>query len=244
MMTRWIAAALLATGIALALLALAPAPAGAFWLSAGGGWNSYAMGDVNGDIDLIAAAIAPQKIMEIKGGADLELAVGAPVARWLEAGVAYERMWASATPNAGDGSDYHLPAEIYKATLYRTFPSSSPDVLGFSVSLGVVRCAGGAEILTVDVTTASGQGKVSGTGPLAEVALTGDWRISGPLSMTGSLGYRYARIAHVDIGGVRASNSDGSNYAIDYSGVSARVGLKVQLGGKRRIPEPTAMNGG
>jgi hypothetical protein len=229
------AATLLAT---VALLAIPATPACAVWLSFGGGYNTYAMRDVNGDLDAIATAIAPLTIGDIKGGADLEIAAGAPIARWLEAGASVERLWASATPNKGGGSAYRLPAEIFKATIYHTFPTSSADVLGVSASLGIVRCTGGAEILNVDVPTASGQGGVSGTGPVAEAAFTGDWRVSGPLSIAASLGYRYARIGKVDVGGITATRFDGKNYTVDYSGVSARVALKAQLGGKRRIPEP------
>jgi hypothetical protein len=223
---------------AAALLAIGVPPARAAWLSASGGYNSYTMRDVNGDLDAIASAIAPLTINDITRGADLEIAAGAPIGRWLEAGVAFEHLWASATPNKGDGSEYHLPAEIFKATLYHTFPTSSPDVLGVSASLGIVRCTSGAEIRNVDVPTATGQGAVSGTGPFAEAAFTGDWRISGTLSLAASLGYRYARIGKVVVGGVTATRFDGRNTTIDYSGLAARVGLKVQLGGKRRIPEP------
>ena len=221
------------------LLAAAASPARAVWLSVGGGWNSYAMRDVNADIDAVADAIAPLTLKEISGGADLEVAAGAPVARWLDAGASFERLWASATPNKGDGSEYRLPAEVFKATLYHTFPTSSADVLGVAASLGLVRCTGGARIVSVDIATAGGQGSVSGTGPFAEADFTGDWRISGPFSVAATLGYRYARIGRVEVGGDTAYRSDGRNYTVDYSGISVRVALKVQLGGKRRIPEPT-----
>ncbi len=232
-------AALLAGGVL-----LDAAPAGAVWLLAGGGWNTYAMSDVNGDIDAIAAAIAPVSIKDISGGADLELGAGAPVARWLDAGVAYERLWASASPSQGsDATTYHLPAEVFKATLWRTFPSSSPDRLGFAIGLGIVRLTG-ADIRNVDVGTSVGQGDVSGSGLFAEGALTSTWRISGPLSLAASLGYRYARIGKVEVGGQTAYRGDGQQYAIDYSGLAIRAALRVDVWGKRQNPEPTGERGG
>jgi hypothetical protein len=75
----------------------------------------------------------------------------------------------------------------------------------------------------------SATGDITGSGPLVEGYLGGDWWASPQFAITGSAGYRYAKISEIKVDGNIVYLTTGEKEAMDYSGVFVRAGVRLAL---------------
>jgi hypothetical protein len=65
-------------------------------------------------------------------------------------------------------------------------------------------------------------------------ALVGElWSRSEKVALVFSGGYQYAKIGTVKVDDIKLQNEDGSDYTLDYSGITLPVGARLALGGSK-----------
>ena len=222
------AALLLATTATATVTRHAKAPQGPKvkpWVAATGCWGMYAMDDVNKDIRALNAEIAYSGVSmgEISNGFGIGAEFGLDVNPQFTVGLGFERL--SASTSVGDASvtiDYKLPAITFRGFGEYRLPMEGPMKVRFGIAGGLVSTSGSAEIVAPGFGTYSTD--VSGSGPLFEAYGTGEWFASPQFALLGTLGYRYANVSETKWGTL-----NNANYAVDYSGMMLRLGVKVML---------------
>jgi hypothetical protein len=198
------------------------------WIAISAGLGTYAMSDVNEDIEATNAMIAPYSMDEVTNGMTLGVQAGVDVSPMFTTSMGFDRLFA--TTNVGDATgelEYRLPANAYRATLEYRVPTASPTSFGIGVGAGLVQAAGDISMSVSGVGAASAD--VSGYGPLVEAFLVADVWANKYFAISPSVGYRYAKVGSFKMDGATTYNADGSKMSIDYSGVSARLAVKVGL---------------
>jgi hypothetical protein len=214
---------------ALLAVALSAVPVHAYgrpipWAEVTGRFGTYAMDDVNREIRSIDAAIYA-RFDEITSGYGLGAAVGVLANPATSLAVRYERLFAKSEASDYSGSiTYDLGGNAFYATAeYRT-PSSGKAVFGSGVGAGIVSLAGEASISLSGVGAVTGD--LGGSGPLFQGYLFAEIPIGPRVTMVPLAGYRYAKVASVEIEGQPLYNPDGSDYSADYSGIVVAVGFR------------------
>lgn len=226
------------------------------WLSLGGSWGNYAMNDVNHDLNTgvvvdtfihIVETVADTVILpprathfglkKVPTNVGMSASAGLNFPGGLVLGIGCERLYASSRVRLpGVALDYDLPANTLRGIVeYRLRARGR-----FETRLGI---AGGAVMLahsaalpdtthfdreanppTVQVSLF----QVKGSGALVEVYGSGEWQARPLLAVTTSVGYRYAKAGEIKWAqAVHFRRS--APYIADYSGLVARIGLKVAL---------------
>lgn len=214
--------------IAVLALPLTAAAQGARpWLAAGVGFHTYAMGDVNDDISSINAVITPLSMDEINSGIGFGGAVGVSLPAFTLA-VSYERLTGSSDVSDGTGRiEYRVPANLFMAEGVFQVPTSA--AFGFGVGAAVGRVSSAAEV-EIAVTGLGGDtAALEGSGPAVAGFVTGSWPLGPRVAVVPMLGYRYAKIGEVKVDGDVVYKEDGSKYELDYSGLMAKLMLRISL---------------
>ncbi len=222
------------------LLALAltlPRPAEArvrTWVGVDGALATYAMRDVNREIrainDIYSENGAPIDMDQIKGGSSFGGRLGVDLPGGLVLGLGYERLAAASDKNQiGIGVKYDYPATTLRGFAEYGLPGVTALRLG-------VAAGGVSENGTLEIRPPYGgfeSLKLTGSGPLFEAYMSGDAWVFSRLGLSGSFGYRRAVVGEVkgESGGVKETlyNEDGSKFRTDYSGVFARLGVKLAV---------------
>ena len=200
------------------------------WLGGHGSLAKYNMSDVNGDIGNVNAIVAPfgLEMNEINGGTGLGVAFGLELRSGLSIGLGYDRLFGSSEVGDASGSiKYDFPADAFRVFGQYSFSGAGASGIYLGGSAGLIRDAGS---VTVAVTgTGSVSGDVEGSGGLFELFAGGDWWAGARFALTGSGGYRYAKISENKVNGDTVYLANGQKESIDYSGIFARLGFKVAL---------------
>jgi hypothetical protein len=214
--------------VATCLLAPASSQGAGFkpWAAATGSWATYSMKDVNDQIgsinDALAGAGSSLTMDEINNGFGFGVAFGGDLSEAMTVGIGYDRVFGSSEVSDASGSiKFDFPANAFRGFGEYRFPSSGQFKPHVGIALGMVSASG-----TISA-TGLGSGDVTGSGPLAEVYVGGDMWAAPKFAITGSAGYRYAKIGEFKVDDETATNADDSKATMDYSGFTARLGLKV-----------------
>ena len=214
--------------VALALPSVVSAASPRPWLALNGSWGTYSMSDVNADIRNVNASLAGSGLAmdEVNHGLGFGVTVGVEIPSRVSLGLGYERLGASSEVGDASGSlQYKLPANVVRGMVEYRFPTEQAFAPSVGFGLGLVKEAGAIEI------TQTGAGAAAfdlhGSGPLLETIVGGDWWATPQFALTGSAGYRYAKVREIKVLGQTAVNPDGSKYTVDYSGVVVRLGCKA-----------------
>jgi hypothetical protein len=226
-----------------ALLLLLPAPDGSRaegarpWVSVSAGINSYAMDDVNDGIASLNALIAPATLDEIGTDFGFGAALGVDLAR-ISASLGYERLPARTSVSGAYGDwDYDLAADAFLARVAYRVPVAHDIDVGLGVGAGVAIASGEfgaanqihpnaiAEKTAGSSTQAVILGprpEISGNGLCLEGFVQGEARVGRRFAILPALGYRRAKIE-----GTQRGSEGEADGTFDFSGLSARVALKV-----------------
>jgi hypothetical protein len=216
---------------ALCLLAPALATAGARpWISGSLGGSMYAMGDVNDYISTINSGLAGsgREMDEITQGLNYGLAFGLDVGSGFSVGLGYDRLNAQTAAGDANGSiEYDFPARVLRGFGRYSFASTGKTQGFLEASLGRITSDGTVSILVSAVGPTNGD--LDGSGIALEGAGGLSYWTFPRIGLFGTLGFRSANVDNVEVDGSPIYNTSGDRYAIDYSGVFARLGLTVAL---------------
>jgi len=197
------------------------------WIAGSIGFHTYAMGDVNDDIDAINAIIAPLNMENIKSGIGLGGAVGLTYPKFT-VGVSYERLKGSSDVSDVSGHiEYRVPANLFMAEGAYRFPTSGSMGLGLGAGVGLVSTSAEFDF-TVPVITDQTL-KLEGKSPAFDVFVTGTADVYKHVAVVPMLGYRYAKVSEVKSDGTVLTNSDGSKFQLDYSGLMAKLMVRFTM---------------
>jgi len=199
------------------------------WLGVSGGFNTYSMGDVNDEIDAINAEISPLVMDNIKDGLGVGVQVGIDPSPSYGFAIGYQRFFASSSVGDDSGTlKYSLPANAFLGTARYLFPSERPFKLGVAGSVGVVISDGEVSLEVPGEPSVTGD--ISGSGPLIDGSLVGEWwNDTERFGLSVSGGYRYAKVGKTKVNDQTILNEDGSNYSLDYSGLVLQASLRVSF---------------
>ncbi len=197
------------------------------WVGLNGSWGTYSMSDINDKVRDINSAIAGSglSMKEIDNGFGLGGIAGVDLSTGATFGLGYDHLFARTELGDATGTlTFDFPANAFRAIGEYKFRSASR----FSPRLGV---AGGlvSEAGSIDLSVTGGPSEkedITGSGPLFEAYAGGELWAAPQFAVTGSLGYRYAKVKEVKASGETIVNSDRSKSSVDYGGVLARLGLK------------------
>jgi hypothetical protein len=197
------------------------------WIAPAAGYGTYSMSDVNDDIDALNAYTG-LAMDDVSGGLAYGLQAGVNVTPVVSLFAGYERIAASTEVGDYSGSlEYDLPANAFFAAAAYSFPTQSNFHLGLAGLAGMVSAAGDVKISITGVGAASGD--VTGSGLMFEGRAFGDLYAMPRLILTPSIGYRIAKISEFEVADQTVFNADGSKMALDYSGLTLRIALKIVL---------------
>jgi hypothetical protein len=198
------------------------------WLSAGVGYHTYGMEDVNDSIELLNDIIFPYEMDEIGSGWGFGAGVGVDMPTF-SLGLGYERLTASSEVTDDIGTiEFDLPANLWTAqAVFR--PGSYGTSMGFGIGVSAGLIVSEGEIRTSETGFPSETQELEGSGGAFAGFLTADFPLTPNLALVPSIGYRYAKISEVESDGEVLYNDDGSKFELDYSGLLAKVALKLSL---------------
>jgi hypothetical protein len=200
-----------------------------------GGYQRYAMGDVNDAIDTPGTFFpgAAARGDRIHGGGGFGAGFRVWPSERVRVAVDVSRLLAKTTGTAvflgtPYSAELDVPSTGVSATVAYFFPSLGRARLGLGAGAGYYNCTGRASA-TASGTTLSTTLDGSGFGAHGEGV--GEIRLSSLIRVEVGAGYRFARTTDVEAEGMTLLNADGSKSRVDWSGVTARAGLAVSLSG-------------
>ncbi len=220
--------ALIPALLAIALLSPAAAAGAGIkpWIGADGSWGNYTMGDANDVLADLNAELTgtPLHLWEVDAGPAVGFSAGADLGFGLSLGVGYQRLFsASGVDGAGWYEQFRLPANGITAIAEYAPPTKGP----FGVRFGI---AGGALMETGSIVLGGVESELTGTGPLVETYVGLDWLAQPRCRLMALLGYRSARIEDAKLAEPAATDLERAKLTLDYSGMMARLGVRVPLG--------------
>ena len=227
----WSRALAVALPLTLATAALASADELRPWIGIQGSLATFGMSDVNDDIGNVNSGLAGTGLSmdEIHGGFGVGASGGIEFRGPFSAGVGYERLFAST--DVGDFSaslKYDLPANVYRGFAQYAFVEGPTTTWALGSALGIVSEAGKVTLTVTGV--GSDSAHLKGSGPLVELFAAGDAWASPQLALSGSVGFRYAKVGEVTVDGNTLYTPNGDKYTVDYTGLYARIGMKFAMG--------------
>jgi len=198
------------------------------WLMLNGGAGTYVMADLNARIDAVNAANAGTgwSFPRVEDGRLLGAAMGFETAGHWNFGLGVDRLDATTRASDANGAlEYR-----FGANAWRVFGEYALRPLGHSTffiggALGILQESG----KQIESTTgmAPVEYKIHGSDPLFEGHVGGNWWATSQFAVTATVGYRYARVKEVMVEGVPFIMPNGELMSLDYSGPSARLGIKL-----------------
>lgn len=216
---------------ALLLFAATPAHAGIRpWVSGVVGASTLALGDVNDEIGLINAELAPRamRLEEMKGGLNVGGAFGLDVGKALTVGIAYDRML-SQTESASQAGfvQMDVPGEVVRGFARYAF-------MQVGEARAFVEASGGRARTLASFTSRETGGLtervgLAGSGAAYEFAAGLATSSDALCVVTGTLGWRSAKVDDIRVDQELIPNASGGAFSADYSGVFARFGVQFML---------------
>lgn len=198
------------------------------WLAGAGSYATYDMADLNDVIDEVNTVIAPDHLATLEDGPSWGVRLGLDTDPGVIS-LGYERLSGS-TAVASDASmaEFDMPAHVFNLLLEQRIESDGRTRFGIGVGLGILRSAGAFRASAVDSSGAV-RADISGTGPAFEIFATMDHWATDFLAVSPAVGYRLARVDHIDLENTYGYGLDGRGMSLDYSGFFVRLLVKVSV---------------
>jgi hypothetical protein len=218
------------------LLMLAAAPhsdAGQFGIGLFGSYNSYKMEDLNDEIAEINADLegmgSTERMDEIENGMGFGGGLRYRSPGSLQFALDYERLSAESDVSDGDASfEVEVPANAFLATLTYLMASTSNVRFGFAGGLGYYKTGG---TLTVDDgVNPPIEGDLEGSGLGYHAGGVLDLGLSDQMAVNIFAGWRQAKTSDLELDGDPVLTEDGDDATLDWSGVTAKIGLNFFFG--------------
>jgi len=198
------------------------------WMLLNGVGGTYGMSDLNSEIDAFNAANAGTGLSfpHVDGGTSLGGAIGFETRGRWNIGLGIDRLQASTKAADASGSlEYRLGANAWRVfTEYALQPIGSSGIF-VGGSLGFVQEKG--HVIVSDPGYEPLKLGTSGNAPLFEGYAGGNWWLTPQFAVTGTAGYRLARLKEFKLEGTTFLMSNGEAMSLDFSGPTFRVGIKV-----------------
>ncbi len=209
------------------------------WFQVSFGVNGMAMDDIN-QADFRWHEDSPDgfNLDKVNSGLALSLGVGYDLSPLLNYGLFWEHQYASTKGTDMEiEADVNLAADIFTGRMGLNFIRQEKWRLGVVGSLGFL--VAGGDVNQTTSGASYGQKDLSGNCMVFEGMANLDIQVSESsiLELTG--GWRLADVESFKYGSAPALKADGSDMSLDYSGFTARVGLKYRFGTleKQTTPE-------
>ncbi len=201
---------------AVALMALAAVPVHAMTVGGEvfGGFNTFTMKDWQDAVDQANASGANFGDVTSGFGGGLGLRTWANP-NWMLAAT-WEPLFKT-SKDAASNTELKLNGNSYQATAGYFFPMSGPGKFGMGAGLGIYTLNGKI--------TGTGGGDLTGNTVGFHFLGMGEWTVSPGFSITGSAGYRVAKIDDTKFN----DQSSTPKFHTDYSGFMGRLGLAFYL---------------
>jgi hypothetical protein len=226
--------AILVLGLSLLIGATGPAVAGS-WFKVAGGYSGLAMDDINqGDFsfyDYPDNTPGGFDFPTLNGGFSLSLHLGYHLSQDFSLGFSWEKQYAHLKGTDADiTAELDLDAKLFLAHAYwRPLHQGKWDFggaagLGFALPSGNVKVRGQNNVNY-------GQGDTSGkAGFTLEIMALVDYYLSQTSALEMTLGFRSAVIKDLKVDNAPVYNQDGSQLALDYTGIIFKLGYKYIFG--------------
>jgi|GEM_PF-1310260 len=207
------------------------------WISAGVGLNGLAMDDINkADLRWYEPSPTGFDLPDITSGMMLSFGVGYDMSPVVGYGFYYEHQYASTKGTDVDvDGNLNLGANIFTGRVTARFIRRESVLLGVSGGLGYLATSGNTKVTRSGINY--GEQKIKGSGFSIEGGLLGEIKLADKTLLDITVGYRYAKVDEFKLDGAPVYNEDGSRMSLDYSGVTARVGIKYRFGSGEGVQE-------
>lgn len=198
------------------------------WLLLNGGAGTYTMSDLNTELDAANAANAGTgwSFAHVEKGRLFGGAMGFETGGKWNFGLGMDRLAASTRASDASGAlEWNLSANVWRLFgeySLRPVGQSSVFVGG---AIGLVQENG--KMIVSQPGYAPAEYKMSGKGPSYEGHVGGNWWATPLFALTATVGYRHARVDEVMVEGIPFIMSNGEAMSLDFSGPSARIGIKI-----------------
>lgn len=212
------------------LIYATPSLAGNVWFKIAGGVSGLAMDDVNdGDFRFYDTSETGYDLPELTSGFSLSFHMGSQINRDWAMGFSWDIQHAHTSGTDVDvEANLKLDADIFMAHFYWTPLQGKTMRVGLAAGVGFVSADG-----VVDITRGStnfGKGETSGTNLAYELMSVFEYALSDTKGLQLTAGWRDATVEKVQIQGRTATNADGSDLELDYSGYTLKLGMIWRFG--------------
>lgn len=198
------------------------------WLMLNGGGGTYVMSDLNAEIDAVNAAYAGTgwSFARVTGGRSLGGAIGFETTTKWNFGLGFDRLDATTKASDANGAlEYRFGANAWRAFGEYSLRPIGRSTLFVGGAIGIIQESG--KLIDSAPGYAPVEYKIHGSNPMFEGHVGGNWWVTPQFAVTATGGYRYARVKEVKLEGMPFIMSNGETMSLDFSGPSARLGIKL-----------------
>lgn len=214
-----------------ATMSAGTALAGDMWFKVAGGVSGMAMDDINnGTFSFYDTSINGYNFPDLDSGFSLSFHMGSDINDKFSMGFSWDIQHGHV-----DGTDVDvtanmkLDANFFMGHLYWTPMRGQTFSLGAAAGLGFVSADGTVKIEQGSVFF--GEGDVSGTKLAYEIMGTAEYALTDSKGLQLTAGWRQANISEIDFAGSKQLKEDGSNFELDYSGYTLKLGIIWRFNG-------------
>jgi hypothetical protein len=201
------------------------------WLMVNGGGGTYAMSDLNTEIDAANATYAGTgwSFQHVDQGRLFGGAMGFETAGHWNFGLGFDRLEASTKASDASGAlEYRIGANNWRLFGEYALRPVGRSTFFFGGAVGIVQESG--KMIESATGYAPAEYKLHGSDPSFEGHVGGNWWATPQFAITATIGYRVAKVKEVQVGEdppVPMIMSNGEVMSLDFSGPSARLGIKL-----------------
>ena len=201
------------------------------WLMVNGGGGTYAMSDLNAEIDAVNAAYAGTgwSFTHVEQGHSFGGAMGFETGGHWNFGLGFDRLDANTKASDANGAlEYRFGANNWRLFGEYAFRPIGRSTFFVGGALGIVQESG--KLIESTPGYSPLEYKLHGSDPSFEGHVGANWWATPQFGITATIGYRHARVNEVKIGedpSVPLIMSNGEAMSLDFSGPSARLGIKL-----------------
>jgi hypothetical protein len=196
------------------------------WLEVSTGGGTYAMSDLNREIETYNAANPGGEFAAVNRGLSLGFAAGCQVSNRWNFGLGMDRLKATTrASNSSGATDYNFGANGWRAFAEYGVHATKTTSMRLGFGAGIVAESGKMTISAPDSDPTKDD--IKGHGTVFEAYGGGDWWATPQVAIQAAAGYRRAKVGEVQISGGTLIAANGEPVTLDFSGPYLRLGVRV-----------------